>query len=98
MERRGGGGRRIGQLPDAYPGIGDGIVAQDIFIKAGVRRQQGIFLPDEGIALRCAQLDSADPATVRLFAGCGVVGSSNPEDELAESNAKLFPVRDALLA
>jgi menaquinone-specific isochorismate synthase len=47
-----------------------------------------------GIALRSAAI--VDPVTVRLFAGCGVVGSSVPADELAESNAKLVPVRDAL--
>ena len=47
-----------------------------------------------GIALRSAEI--VDPTTVRLFAGCGVVGSSVPADELAESNAKLVPVRDAL--
>ena len=47
-----------------------------------------------GIALRSAEI--VDPTTVRLFAGCGVVGSSEPADELAESNAKLIPVRDAL--
>jgi menaquinone-specific isochorismate synthase len=46
-----------------------------------------------GIALRSATLDGA---TVRLYAGCGVVGSSDPAAELAESNAKLVPVRDAL--
>jgi menaquinone-specific isochorismate synthase len=46
-----------------------------------------------GIALRSALLAGN---TVRLFAGCGVVGSSDPADELAESQAKLVPVRDAL--
>lgn len=46
-----------------------------------------------GIALRSAMLSGR---TVRLFAGCGVVGSSAPADELAESQAKLVPVRDAL--
>ena len=46
-----------------------------------------------GIALRSAMLAGN---TVRLFAGCGVVGSSAPADELAESQAKLVPVRDAL--
>lgn len=46
-----------------------------------------------GIALRSALLSGN---TVRLFAGCGVVGSSDPADELAESQAKLVPVRDAL--
>jgi menaquinone-specific isochorismate synthase len=45
------------------------------------------------IALRSATVEGS---TVRLFAGCGVVGSSNPADELAESQAKLVPVRDAL--
>ncbi len=46
-----------------------------------------------GIALRSALL-AGD--TVRLFAGCGIVGDSDPEAELAESQAKLVPVRDAL--
>ncbi|MBA3783697.1 MAG: isochorismate synthase [Nocardioides sp.] len=46
-----------------------------------------------GIALRSALLDGD---TVRLFAGCGIVGDSDPEAELAESQAKLVPVRDAL--
>lgn len=48
-----------------------------------------------GIGLRSAQiLDGGQ--LVRLFAGCGIVADSVPEDELAESNAKLIPVRDAL--
>ncbi len=46
-----------------------------------------------GIALRSASLDGA---TVRLFAGCGIVGDSDPEAELAEAQAKFVPVRDAL--
>jgi menaquinone-specific isochorismate synthase len=46
-----------------------------------------------GIALRSALVQGA---TVRLFAGCGVVGSSDPEAELAEAQAKFVPVRDAL--
>ena len=46
-----------------------------------------------GIALRSAELEGA---TVRLFAGCGIVGDSDPEAELAESQAKFVPVRDAL--
>ncbi|MFT4263632.1 MAG: isochorismate synthase [Nocardioides sp.] len=49
-----------------------------------------------GIALRSAQIDPGDPRRVRLFAGCGVVGSSDPAAELAESDAKLVPVRSAL--
>lgn len=51
-----------------------------------------------GIALRCAQVDPADPARMRLFAGCGIVADSVPEAELAEAQAKLVPVRDALEA
>ena len=34
-----------------------------------------------GIALRSAEIDGA---TVRLFAGCGIVADSDPEAELAE--------------
>ena len=49
-----------------------------------------------GIALRCAEVDPADPSRLRLFAGCGIVAGSKPQDELAESNAKLVPMRDAL--
>jgi menaquinone-specific isochorismate synthase len=46
-----------------------------------------------GIALRSAEI-SGD--SVRLFAGCGIVAESVPEAELAESQAKFVPVRDAL--
>ena len=46
-----------------------------------------------GIALRSAAIDGA---TVRLFAGCGIVADSAPEAELAEAQAKFVPVRDAL--
>ncbi len=49
-----------------------------------------------GIALRCAELDPAAPDRVRLFAGCGIVAGSDPADELAESEAKLVPMREAL--
>jgi menaquinone-specific isochorismate synthase len=48
-----------------------------------------------GIALRSAEVDGN---TVRLFAGCGIVADSDPEAELAESQAKLVPVRDSLTA
>jgi menaquinone-specific isochorismate synthase len=51
-----------------------------------------------GIALRCAQIDPDAPQRLRLFAGCGIVAGSKPADELAESEAKLVPVRDALLS
>jgi len=49
-----------------------------------------------GIALRCGQADPEDPSRMRLFAGCGIVAGSDPVAELAESNAKLVPMRDAL--
>jgi menaquinone-specific isochorismate synthase len=48
------------------------------------------------IALRCGQVSETDPRQIRLFAGCGIVAGSDPEAELAESNAKLVPMRDAL--
>ncbi|TWD79688.1 isochorismate synthase [Kribbella amoyensis] len=48
------------------------------------------------IALRCGQADPADPTRMRLFAGAGIVAGSDPEAELAETNAKLVPMRDAL--
>ena len=46
-----------------------------------------------GIALRSAEISGPQ---VRLFAGCGIVAGSDPESELAESQAKFIPVRDAL--
>jgi menaquinone-specific isochorismate synthase len=49
-----------------------------------------------GIALRCARVDPHHPERLRLFAGCGIVAGSDPEAELAESAAKLVPMRDAL--
>lgn len=49
-----------------------------------------------GIALRCAEVDPRDPATLRLFGGCGIVAGSDPDDELTESEAKLMPMRTAL--
>jgi menaquinone-specific isochorismate synthase len=49
-----------------------------------------------GIALRSAQLDAEDPRKLRLFAGCGIVAGSDPEAELAESEAKLLPIKGAL--
>lgn len=48
-----------------------------------------------GIALRSALVTDEG---VRLLAGCGIVGDSVPEAELAESQAKFVPVRDALSA
>jgi menaquinone-specific isochorismate synthase len=46
-----------------------------------------------GLALRSAEVAGT---RVRLFAGCGIVADSDPEAELAESQAKLVPVRDSL--
>src|SRR4029077_19251778 len=48
------------------------------------------------IALRCAQISETDPHQIRLFAGCGIVAGSDPAAELAESNAKLIPMRESL--
>ena len=46
-----------------------------------------------GIALRCGEVSGS---RVRLFAGCGIVAGSDSEAELAEAQAKLVPMRDAL--
>jgi menaquinone-specific isochorismate synthase len=46
-----------------------------------------------GIALRCAEMSGSQ---VRLFAGGGIVAGSDPEAELAETQAKFVPMRDAL--
>jgi len=48
-----------------------------------------------GIALRCGEL-APDKRSIRLFAGCGIVAGSDPVAELAESQAKLLPMRTAL--
>ncbi len=48
-----------------------------------------------GLALRCGRIGE-DPSEIRLFAGCGIVAGSDPDAELAESVAKLVPMRDAL--
>jgi len=49
-----------------------------------------------GIGLRSGRVSADDPRRVRIFAGCGVVAASEPEAELAESEAKLEPMRWAL--
>lgn len=46
-----------------------------------------------GIALRCGQIVGD---SIRIFAGCGIVAGSDPNKELAESVAKLVPMRSAL--
>lgn len=47
------------------------------------------------IALRSAEI-GPDPRRLRLFAGCGIVAASDAVAELAESEAKLEPMRFAL--
>ncbi len=49
-----------------------------------------------GIALRSGALDPADERQIRIYAGCGIVAGSDPDAELAESEAKLVPMRGAL--
>ncbi len=49
-----------------------------------------------GIALRSGAILADDPCSIRLYAGCGIVSGSDPESEVAESSAKLIPMRDAL--
>ncbi len=51
-----------------------------------------------GIALRCGAYAPADSRRMTLYAGCGIVAGSDPETELAESDAKFVPMRDALTA
>lgn len=46
-----------------------------------------------GIALRCAELDGP---RARLFAGCGIVAGSDPDAELAETQSKFRPMRQAV--
>jgi menaquinone-specific isochorismate synthase len=46
-----------------------------------------------GIALRCAELEGR---RARLFAGCGIVAGSDPTAEVAETEVKFLPMRQAL--
>ncbi|MDR1824298.1 MAG: isochorismate synthase [Bifidobacteriaceae bacterium] len=48
-----------------------------------------------GIALRCAQFNQ-DRRQAQLWAGGGIVAASDPAGELAETEAKLAPMRQAL--
>ncbi|MBO1030755.1 chorismate-binding protein [Tessaracoccus sp. SD287] len=48
------------------------------------------------IALRGGQLNRANPREIRLFAGGGIVADSDPVAELAETRAKLLPMRAAV--
>ncbi len=47
------------------------------------------------IALRCGRIAASDPRLMRIFAGCGIVAGSQPPEEIAESEAKLMPMRAA---
>lgn len=47
-----------------------------------------------GIALRGGVIES--PTSIRLYAGCGIVAASDADAELAESWAKMRPMREAL--
>jgi menaquinone-specific isochorismate synthase len=50
-----------------------------------------------GLALRCAQLTGEDDGrSARLFAGCGIISGSDPEAELAETQAKFAAFQAAL--
>jgi menaquinone-specific isochorismate synthase len=49
-----------------------------------------------GIALRSGAYEPGTSSAMRLFAGCGIVAGSDPDSEVAESDAKLVPMRDAL--
>ena len=46
-----------------------------------------------GIALRSGQINQKE---IRIFAGCGIVAGSDPDIEVAESNAKFAAMRSAL--
>ena len=53
------------------------------------------------IALRGAQIEKPagaqiEGSTIRAFAGCGIVAGSEPEAELAETELKFSPIREAL--
>lgn len=49
------------------------------------------------IALRCGVVGT-DPTAMTLYAGCGIVAGSDPDEELDETRAKLRPMQDALTA
>ena len=50
------------------------------------------------IALRCAERDPARDDTYRLLAGAGIMGDSDPQRELAETETKMSPMLRALQA
>ena len=48
---------------------------------------------EQGIALRCGYITGTE---IHAFAGCGIVAGSDPEHEVAESQAKFLPIINAL--
>lgn len=48
------------------------------------------------IALRCGEVCASDPRQVRVIAGGGIMPTSDPEAELAETQAKMRPLLHAL--
>ena len=53
------------------------------------------------LALRCGQVEGAgsgaeEDSRIRLFAGAGIMPDSDPEAELAETEAKMRALLDAL--
>lgn len=48
--------------------------------------------------LRCGILNADHPRRMELFSGCGIVEGSDPEEELAETKAKLVPMVSALVS
>ncbi len=49
-----------------------------------------------GLALRCGLIEAHHPHRIQLLAGCGIVAGSDPQAEVAESEAKLLAMREAL--
>lgn len=49
------------------------------------------------VAIRSAQIDPLNPRRIRLFAGNGIVGASDPPTELIETRAKFAAMIGALL-
>ncbi|KEI45284.1 chorismate-binding protein [Saccharopolyspora rectivirgula] len=71
----------------------------------GPGRLDGNGNGDLGSALRCAQIETAATRAgggtrgggrVRLLAGCGIVPDSEPDSEVAGTEAEPQPVREAL--
>lgn len=48
------------------------------------------------IGLRSGRLDPNDARRITIYAGCGIVAESDPEEEYAETEAKLLPMHQVL--